>query len=115
MSPKGSQSVHGFFSEEKKQESIRIEDSTPGGSIISNQDPKGSKSTMVVIKWSDAIKGPRFKVDGPKCGGLYNEDNESIIPWLGTDPDAKLNSFTWSTEENAWIFLGNQYNEDFNN
>ena len=26
-----------------------------------------------------------------------------------------MNSFTWSTEENDWIFLGGQYNEDFNN
>ena len=24
-----------------------------------------------------------------------------------------MNSFTWSTEENDWIFLGDQYNEDF--
>ena len=70
---------------------------------------------MVVIKLSDAIKGRRVKVDGPKCGGLYKEDNESIITWSGTDPGAKMNSFTWSTEENDWIFLGNQYNEEFNN
>ena len=47
---------------------------------------------MVVIKCSDAIKGPRVKVDGPQCGGLYKEDHGSIIPWLGTDPDAKMNS-----------------------
>ena len=26
-----------------------------------------------------------------------------------------MSSFTWSTEENDWIFLGEQYNEDFNN
>ena len=26
-----------------------------------------------------------------------------------------MNSFTWSIEENDWIFLGYQYNEDFNN
>ena len=73
---------------------------------------------MVVIKWSDAIKGPRDKVDkvdGPQCGVLYKEDNEYIIPWSGTDPDTKMNSFTWSTEENDWIFLGGQYNEEFNN
>ena len=69
----------------------------------------------MVIKWSDAIKGSRVKVDGPQCGGLYKEDNESIIPWSGTDPDSKMNSFTWSTEENDWFFLGGQYNEDFNN
>ena len=26
-----------------------------------------------------------------------------------------MNSFTWSTEENDWILLGGQYNEDLNN
>ena len=29
LSPRGSQSVHGFFCEEEKQESIRTEDSAP--------------------------------------------------------------------------------------
>ena len=104
MSPRGIQSVHGFFSEEKKQESIRIEDSAPEGSRISNQAPEGEISTMVVVKWSDAIKGRRVKVGGPQCGGLYKEDNGSIVPWSGTYPEAKMNSFTWSTEENDWIF-----------
>ena len=70
---------------------------------------------MVVIKWSDAIKVPRVKVYGPICGGLYMEDHGSIIPWSVTDPDAKMNSFTWSTYDNDWIFLWDQYNEDFNN
>ena len=71
LSPIGSQSVHGFFSEEEKQESTRIEDSSPEGEIY----------LMVVIKWSDSIKGPRVKVYGPQCGGLYKEDHGSIIPW----------------------------------
>ena len=51
---------------------------------------------MMVIKWSDAIKGPRVKVDGPLCGGLYKEDHRFIIPFSGTDPYANMNSFTWS-------------------
>ena len=41
FSPIGSQSVHGFFSEEENQESIRTEDSAPKGSRMSNQDPEG--------------------------------------------------------------------------
>ena len=53
---------------------------------------------MVVIKFSDVIKELRVKVDGPLCGRLYKEDRGSIIPWSGTDPDAKMNYFTWSTE-----------------
>ena len=62
----------------------------------------------MVIKLSDAIKWPRVKVDGPQCGGLYQEDHGYIIPWSGTDPDAEMNSFTWSTNENDWIILGDQ-------
>ena len=38
---RGSQSVHGFFSEDEKQEYIRTEDLAPEGSIISNQSPEG--------------------------------------------------------------------------
>ena len=26
-----------------------------------------------------------------------------------------MNYFTWSKEDNDWIFLGDQYNEEFNN
>ena len=34
LSPRGIQSVHGFFSEEEKQQSIQTEDSAPEGSIM---------------------------------------------------------------------------------
>ena len=77
--------------------------------------PEGARSIMVVIKWPDTIKWPIVKLDGPQCGGLYKGDHGYIIPWSGTDPDAKINSFTWSTEENDWIVLGYQYYKDFNN
>ena len=40
LSPRGSQTDRGFFSEKKKQESIRIEDSAPEGAILSNQAPE---------------------------------------------------------------------------
>ena len=49
--PRGSQSVHGLFSEEYKKESIWIEDSAPKGAIITKHAPEGGTSTMVVIKW----------------------------------------------------------------
>ena len=41
LSPRGSQSVHSFFSEKEKQQSIQTEDSAPEGAIISNQAPEG--------------------------------------------------------------------------
>ena len=39
LSPRGSQSVHDLFSEEEKQESIKMEDLDPEGAIMSNQAP----------------------------------------------------------------------------
>ena len=50
LSPRGSQSVYGFFSEEEKQESIQTENSAPEEARISNQDPEGETSTIIVVK-----------------------------------------------------------------
>ena len=80
MLPRGIQYVHVFFFEEDKQESIQIEDSAPEGAIISNQAPEGAISTMMVIKWSDAIKFPRVKVDVPLCGVITRKIHGYIIP-----------------------------------
>ena len=67
LSPRGSQSVHGFFSEEEKQESIQTEDLAPEGARISNQAPEGETSTMVVVKWSDKVEGSEDDIDSPLC------------------------------------------------
>ena len=91
LSPRGSQSVHGFFSEEEKQQSIQTENSAPEGAIISNQAPEGETSTMVVVKWSDKVEGSGDNIDSPLCGGLYKEEEDSLVPQSGTDPDAKMN------------------------
>ena len=53
LSKIGSQSVHVFFSEEEKQESIRMEDLAPQGAMISNKAPEEEASKwqlLVVIK-----------------------------------------------------------------
>ena len=49
LSPRGSQSVHSFFSEEEKQESLWMEYSSPEGAIMSNQAPEEETYTMVVV------------------------------------------------------------------
>ena len=80
LSPRGSQSVHDFFSEEEKQDSIQIEDSAPEGARISNQAPEGETSTMVVVKFPDKVEGYGDDIDSPLGSGLYKEEKE-IIPW----------------------------------
>ena len=81
MSPRGSQSVQGFFSEEDKEESIRIEDSAREGAIISNISTDGETSIMVVVKWSDKAQGSGDNIYSPLCGGLYKEEDDYLVPW----------------------------------
>ena len=78
--------------------------------MISNQDPEGETYKMVVVKWSDKVEGSGDNIDSPLCGVLYREEKDSLVPWSGTDPDAKIHCFTWYKENNDWIVPGYQYN-----
>ena len=80
-----------------------MEDYDPEGSRISNQALEGETYTMVVVKWSDNVEGSGDDIDSPLCGGLYKEEEDPLVPWSGTDPDAKMNCFTWSKVNNDWI------------
>ena len=46
---------------------------------------------MVVVKWSDKVEGSGDNIDLPLYSGLYKEEEDSLVPWSGTDPDAKIN------------------------
>ena len=115
LSPRGSQYIHGFLSEEEKQESIQIEDSAMEGAIMRNQAPQGGPSTILVIKWSEKVEGFGDNIHSPLCSVLYKEEEDSLVTWSGTDPNAKMNFFAWSKENNDWIVPDDQYNEEFKN
>ena len=61
------------------------------------------------------MEGSGDNIDSPLCGGLYKEEDNSLVPWSRNDLDAKMNCFTWSKEENDLIVPGDQYNEEFKN
>ena len=61
------------------------------------------------------MEGSGDNIDSPLCGGLYKEEDNSLVPWSGTYPYAKMNCFNWSKEENNWIVPGDQYKEEFEN
>ena len=61
------------------------------------------------------MEGSGDNIYSPLCGGLYKEEDDSLVPWSGTDPDAKMNCFTLFKEINYWIVPGDQYNEEFKN
>ena len=80
---------------------------------MSNQATEGGTSTMVVVKCSDKVEGSGDNIYSPLCGGLYKEEEDSLVPWLGTDPDANMNCFTWSKDNNDWIVSEDQYDDEF--
>ena len=61
------------------------------------------------------MEGYVDNIDLSLCGGLYKEEDESLVLWSGTNPDAKMNCFTWSKKDNYWIVPGDQYNKEFKN
>ena len=78
LSPRGSQYVHYLFSEEEKQQSIQMEDSTQEGARIINQARVGKTYTIVVVKWSDKVEGSVDDIDSPLCGEFYKEEEGSL-------------------------------------
>ena len=92
-----------------------MEDSAPEGAMISNEDPEEEASKMVVIKLSDKVEGSGDNIDSPLCGGLYKEEEDSLVIWSGTDSDAKMNCFIWSKVNNDWIVPYDLYDDEFKN
>ena len=61
------------------------------------------------------MEGSGDNIYSPLCGGLYKEEDNSLVIWSGTDPDANMNCFTWSKEKKYWIVPRDQYNEELKN
>ena len=51
----------------------------------------------------------------PLCGELYKEEDDSLFPWSGTDPDPKMKCFTCYKEDTYWISPEDHYNKYFKN
>ena len=66
---------------------------------------------MSVVKWSEKVEGPGYKIDAHVCDGIYKEEDRSIFTWSGIDPFSKNNYFTWLKEENYCTVPGDKYKE----
>ena len=58
-----------------------MEDSAPEGARISNQDPEGETSTVVVVKWSDKVERSGDNIVSPlDLGCLFLLPLEPNLP-----------------------------------
>ena len=70
---------------------------------------------MLIVIWSDKVEGLVYNIDNLLCVLLYKEEGDSLVPWSGTYPDAKMNLLPCYKEYNYWIVPYNHYSEDLNN
>ena len=61
------------------------------------------------------MEGSEGNIYSSLCGVLCKEGENSLVPWSVTDPDAKINCFTWYKDNNDWIVPEDQYDEVFKN
>ena len=43
----------------------------------------------------------------PLCGGIFNNisgSTETIVPWIGTDPDSNIQNYTWDQDNEKMDF-----------
>ena len=66
---------------------------------------------MMLVKCSYKVEGLVDNIDNPLCVVLYRVKEDYLVPWSGTDLDAKMNCFTWSKDNNDWIVPKDQYDE----
>ena len=52
-----------------------------------------------VVSWEDHVGVKEDLVAVPKCGGLFKQDDDKVIAFVGTDPDACVN--VWSYNQDA--------------
>ena len=65
---------------------------------------------MIVVKCSDAVECLGDKIYDPLCGRLFKAGDEYIVHGSLKDPDAKINFFTWSKDNDDYIFTGSKNN-----
>ena len=46
---------------------------------------------MLVIKWSEAVRGSGYDIYTPLCSVSYNKKDEYLVPWPGTDSYYNMN------------------------
>jgi hypothetical protein len=56
---------------------------------------------MATLSWSD-VSGTAPAVTNPKMGGLMKSEDGTIIAFVGTDPDAQVNVFSYDAIEDKY-------------
>ena len=51
--------------------------------------------SLKIETWEDLELNDTLK---PLVGGLFKDTDDSIVPWVGSDPDSQVNCWTWDPQ-----------------
>jgi hypothetical protein len=64
-----------------------------------------------VIKLSD-LKPSHPSTNNPKYGGLWKDEHDNkVIPFVGFDPDVKINRFSYNETEQVYVLWGTHFDK----
>eukprot|EP00957_Ditylum_brightwellii_P091749 6985787-Ditylum_brightwellii.AAC.1 len=85
----------------EEEEDPREEASEPG----ELDDPDSNledESDDDSVEWDDINKNVP-SLTAPKCGGLFLSEDNKVIAFAGTDPDAIVNVWTYDPEKDKYV------------
>eukprot|EP00957_Ditylum_brightwellii_P132174 10078406-Ditylum_brightwellii.AAC.1 len=57
-----------------------------------------NRNNDLMVSWEDHAGVKEDLVAVPKCGGLFKQDDDKIIAFVGTDPDACVNVWFYNQD-----------------
>eukprot|EP00957_Ditylum_brightwellii_P115597 8816896-Ditylum_brightwellii.AAC.1 len=66
----------------------------PSSTSLVDDDPTNEVDDGIVI-WDNFVSNQCEEIL-PKCGGVILTDDNKLLPFVGTDPDAKVNVFSYN-------------------
>eukprot|EP00957_Ditylum_brightwellii_P042326 3204710-Ditylum_brightwellii.AAC.1 len=68
---------------------------------VREEDVK-TTSNDVMISWEDYVGVKEDLVTVPKCGALSKQDDDKVMAFVGTDPDACVNTWSYNQDTNTY-------------
>jgi len=83
------------------EEDLR-EEASEADELDVQDDNLEDESDDELLEWDDFNKNVP-SLTAPKCGGLFLSEDKKVIAFVGTDPDAKVNVWTYDPEKDKYV------------
>lgn len=69
---------------------------------MSSED-KSTPPETTLLTWEESTKLSTSSVVSPKVGGLVKQDDGTLLAFSGTDPDKKVNVWSYNADKDTYV------------